>query len=79
MEVMGRNAGWIALHAGIGAGADVILLPEIRDRLWPFLEERGPAHAPSTKSREEVLESLLRSHDSIEIDLAEIRKRARGE
>ncbi len=29
VEVMGRNAGWIALHAGIGGGADVILLPEI--------------------------------------------------
>jgi ATP-dependent phosphofructokinase / diphosphate-dependent phosphofructokinase len=25
---MGRYAGWIALHAGIGGGADVILLPE---------------------------------------------------
>jgi len=29
VEVMGRNAGWIALHAGIAGGADVILLPEI--------------------------------------------------
>jgi 6-phosphofructokinase 1 len=29
VEVMGRYAGWIALHAGIAGGADVILLPEI--------------------------------------------------
>jgi 6-phosphofructokinase 1 len=29
MEVMGRHAGWIALHAGVGGGADVILIPEI--------------------------------------------------
>ncbi len=29
VEVMGRNAGWIALHAGIASGSDVILLPEI--------------------------------------------------
>jgi ATP-dependent phosphofructokinase / diphosphate-dependent phosphofructokinase len=29
VEVMGRYAGWIALHAGIGGGADVILLPEL--------------------------------------------------
>jgi ATP-dependent phosphofructokinase / diphosphate-dependent phosphofructokinase len=29
VEVMGRNAGWIALHAGIASGADVILMPEI--------------------------------------------------
>ncbi len=29
VELMGRYAGWIALHAGIAGGADVILLPEI--------------------------------------------------
>jgi len=29
VEVMGRHAGWIALHAGIAGGADVILIPEI--------------------------------------------------
>ena len=29
LEVMGRYAGWIALHSGIAGGADVILLPEI--------------------------------------------------
>ncbi|MBN1374873.1 MAG: ATP-dependent 6-phosphofructokinase [Dehalococcoidia bacterium] len=29
VEVMGRNAGWIALYAGIASGGDVILLPEI--------------------------------------------------
>ncbi len=35
VEVMGRYAGWIALHAGIAGGADVILIPEI-----PFDLER---------------------------------------
>lgn len=29
LEVMGRYAGWIALHAGIAGGADAILIPEI--------------------------------------------------
>ncbi len=29
LEVMGRYAGWIALHAGVAGTADVILLPEI--------------------------------------------------
>lgn len=29
VEVMGRGAGWIALHAGIAGGADAILIPEI--------------------------------------------------
>ncbi|MET0388173.1 MAG: ATP-dependent 6-phosphofructokinase [Polyangiales bacterium] len=35
VEVMGRDAGWIAVHAGIAGGADVILIPEI-----PFSFER---------------------------------------
>jgi 6-phosphofructokinase 1 len=29
LEVMGRNSGWIALHAGIGGGAHCIVIPEI--------------------------------------------------
>jgi 6-phosphofructokinase 1 len=33
LEVMGRHAGWIALHAGIAGGGDVILIPEIN---WTF-------------------------------------------
>jgi 6-phosphofructokinase 1 len=33
VEVMGRNAGWLALDAGLAGGADVILIPEIPFRL----------------------------------------------
>jgi phosphofructokinase-like protein len=29
VEVMGRHAGWIALHAGLAGGANVILIPEL--------------------------------------------------
>jgi phosphofructokinase-like protein len=29
VEVMGRTAGWIALHSGVAGGADAILIPEI--------------------------------------------------
>lgn len=29
VELMGRNAGWLTLHAGLASGADVILVPEI--------------------------------------------------
>jgi 6-phosphofructokinase 1 len=29
VEVMGRNAGWLALHTGVATGADIILIPEI--------------------------------------------------
>ncbi len=28
VEVMGRHAGWIALHCGLAAGANIILIPE---------------------------------------------------
>jgi len=39
VEVMGRYAGWIALHAGIAGGADAILIPEI-----PFDLQRVAEH-----------------------------------
>ncbi|NLK94186.1 MAG: 6-phosphofructokinase [Clostridiales bacterium] len=42
-EVMGRNAGWIALESGIAGSADVILLPEIPydiDKIIEKVEER---------------------------------------
>jgi 6-phosphofructokinase 1 len=29
VEVMGRHAGWIALHSGISGGANVVLIPEV--------------------------------------------------
>jgi len=33
VEVMGRHAGWIALHSGIAGGADLILIPEVPIRM----------------------------------------------
>ncbi|MBI4402815.1 MAG: ATP-dependent 6-phosphofructokinase, partial [Deltaproteobacteria bacterium] len=39
VEVMGRNAGWIALFAGLGGDADAILIPEI-----PYDLEKVAAH-----------------------------------
>jgi len=44
VEVMGRYAGWIALHAGVAAGSDVILIPEIPyhlDKVCNFVKERS--------------------------------------
>ena len=35
IELMGHNAGWIALYSGIASGGDVILIPEI-----PYKEEK---------------------------------------
>lgn len=43
-EVMGRYAGWIALHSGIAGGADVILIPEIEydiNKIAHFVEKRS--------------------------------------
>jgi 6-phosphofructokinase 1 len=42
-EVMGRHAGWIATHAGIAGGADVVLIPEIPidlDKICDILRKR---------------------------------------
>jgi phosphofructokinase-like protein len=42
-EVMGRHAGWIAFHAGISGGANVILIPEIEfdlERVCEYIERR---------------------------------------
>jgi len=38
VEVMGRYAGWIALHSGVASGADVILIPEIPYKLAKVCE-----------------------------------------
>lgn len=51
LEVMGRNAGWIALHAAVAGGAEVCLIPEIPydvNKVKARLEqrfERGKGHA----------------------------------
>ena len=43
VEVMGRHAGWIALHGGVAGGADIILIPEIPfdyDKIATAIKER---------------------------------------
>jgi len=43
VEVMGRHAGWIALHSGMAGGANVILIPEIPfdiEKVCQFIERR---------------------------------------
>ncbi len=44
VEVMGRNAGWIALESGVASGADILLLPEIPfdiDKVCDVVKERS--------------------------------------
>ena len=46
VELMGREAGWIALHAGMASGADVILIPEIPfhiDKICAAVRQRDQA------------------------------------
>ncbi len=46
VEVMGRHAGWIALHGGIAGGADIILIPEIPfdyDKIADAVKKRDAA------------------------------------
>jgi 6-phosphofructokinase 1 len=45
LEVMGRDAGWIALHGGVAGGAEIILIPEI-----PFRLESVLAHIEARKA-----------------------------
>jgi len=45
VEVMGRDAGWIAIEAGIAGGAHVILIPEV-----PFTIENVCAHVKKRES-----------------------------
>jgi 6-phosphofructokinase 1 len=47
VEVMGRHAGWIALHSGLAGGANVILIPERPfdiDQVCRYIEHRFDSH-----------------------------------
>ena len=47
VEVMGRHAGWIALHAGLAGGANVILIPEQPfsiEKVCDYVESRFKSH-----------------------------------
>jgi len=71
-----------ALHTGdallLGTALEYLesVLPRaIQQRLAPFLDDRRPPK-PTGRSREEILAELLRSHESIEVRLAELRSTA---
>src|SRR4051794_14305974 len=47
VEVMGRHAGWIALHSGIAGGANIVLIPEQPfdiDEVCALVESRFESH-----------------------------------
>ncbi len=51
VEVMGHNAGWIALYAGMAGGGDIILIPEIEysmEKVCAKIQERYNNNKPYT-------------------------------
>ncbi|MFJ9314646.1 6-phosphofructokinase [Pimelobacter simplex] len=62
VEVMGRHAGWIALHAGIAGGASAVLIPEV-----PFDIEAVCAHV-ETRFRSEYAPIIVVSEGALPAD-----------
>ena len=54
-----------------------VLPADIRERLWPFLGGEPSTVGPS-RSREDIVEELLRSNESIMLNLEELRRQARA-
>jgi ATP-dependent phosphofructokinase / diphosphate-dependent phosphofructokinase len=51
VELMGRNAGWLALNAGLASGSDVILIPEIPydlEKVNSYVRDRMKHHKAFT-------------------------------
>jgi phosphofructokinase-like protein len=49
IEIMGHNAGWLALYSGMAGGGDVILIPEIphnEDVIMNYLKKRADNNKP---------------------------------
>jgi len=49
IEIMGHNAGWLALYSGMAGGGDVILIPEIphdEDVIMNYLRKRADNNKP---------------------------------
>ena len=62
VEVMGRHAGWIALHAGIAGGASTVLIPE-----QPFDIEKVCAHV-ETRFQTQYSPIIVVSEGAVPID-----------
>jgi len=76
LEVMGRDAGWIALMSGIAGGADVILIPEVPydvDRVIAKIASRSSTNpkfsivviGEGSKPLGGTVSSIKEAHDSV--------------
>jgi hypothetical protein len=54
-----------------------ILPPPIRQRLWPFLEDRRPLERQG-RAHDDILADLLRSNRSIVLNLEELKRQVRA-
>jgi 6-phosphofructokinase 1 len=81
VELMGHTAGWLALGAGIAAGADVILIPEIPYDIEAVASSISARRAAgSSFSIMAVAEGAISKHDAAtRDDLMEQKEAAKGE
>ena len=66
LEVMGRHAGWIAMHSGLAGGADVILIPEQPfdiDEVCALLARRHAPRPPLLDRRRRRGRAAVGGHD----------------
>lgn len=73
VEVMGRNAGWLALDAGLAGGADVILIPEIPYRLGAVLRKIAAREASGA-----LFSIVVVSEGAHQVDGTRVYQDARG-
>jgi ATP/ADP translocase len=74
----GLHSGDENLHGIALEYLESVLPPTVRDALWPYLEDRRPSRR-EPRSREEILATLIRSHESIQLQLATLRSKPADE
>lgn len=73
LEVMGRNTGWIALHAGLAGSADIILIPEI-----PFSFESIVRKVQARENSGSRFTNIVVAEGAVEVGKGEMYQDAKG-
>lgn len=71
VEVMGRNAGWIALMAGLAGGADTILIPEIRFTMEEICQDLRERYTGGKKFSIVVVAEGIHREDITDVSIPE--------
>jgi hypothetical protein len=74
----GLHSGDENLHGIALEYLESVLPPAVREALWPYLEDRRPSRREQ-RSQEEILATLMRSHESIQLQLATLRSKPADE